>query len=134
MPLSSGCFRARAAGAQRGPDAGRPAQALDRVLGPGDLLRPLDDEEERLSPVPAVARYQVVHRARLAALIRDFSVRIARWPEVHAAIVCHAMRRARPLTYEVAAAQHGLTKQLLSHLANRWGAVTGTGVGSICPG
>ena len=97
-------------------------------LGRGDLLRPWDLDEERMSPVPAEGRYHVLQPLGLAVLNRDFGLRIAPWPELSAAIVSRALHRARRLTYEVAAAQHGSTEErlwlILWHLADRWGAVT----------
>ncbi len=107
-------------------------------LGPGDLLRPWDLDEERMSPIPAEGCFHVIQRLRLAVLNREFGLRIGAWPELSAAIISRALHRARRLTYEMAAAQNGSTEErlwlILWHLADRWGTVSPAGVRLDLPG
>lgn len=102
------------------------------LLGPGDLVQPWASAGEATSSLPAHSRYEVVEPARLAVLDRDFARRVARWPEIAAALVGRAVERSRWLTYQLAVHQPSHIDErvwmALWHLADRFGHVTPRGV------
>lgn len=71
------------------------------IIGPGDVLRPWvtygEDSELALD-----ATWRVEHRARLAILDRRCALRVARWPEVAAALMDRLVRRQRFLAMHLA--------------------------------
>jgi CRP/FNR family transcriptional regulator, cyclic AMP receptor protein len=102
------------------------------LLGPGDLLRPWTYHPEHLSAVPVLASWEVLTGARLAVLDRQFSVRLAFWPEVTAVLLDRAVLRSRSLAIQ-SAVRHGgqIEDRLLLtlwHLAHRWGELEEDGV------
>jgi CRP-like cAMP-binding protein len=102
------------------------------LLGGGDVLRPWTEGETDIVSIPAESSWQILISTRLAVLDARFSLRIARWPEVMAAIADHMVQRARWLAFHLALCQLvGIEVRLLIlfwHLADRWGKVTPEGV------
>jgi CRP/FNR family transcriptional regulator, cyclic AMP receptor protein len=101
------------------------------LLGPGDLLRPWQDDGEH-SVSPFEAAYQVLEPCRLAVLDRRATARIGRWPEVMAILAQRALNRSRAVMGHLVLSQIPRVDQrlhlLLWHLADRWGKVTPEGV------
>jgi CRP/FNR family cyclic AMP-dependent transcriptional regulator len=101
------------------------------LLGPGDLLRPLEHDGEEAT-LPFEARWRVVEPLRLAVLDRDWSFRMAAVPEVGIEIGARAIRRSRRLANTLAIAQHARLDEglqlLLWELADRYGTVRPDGV------
>jgi CRP/FNR family cyclic AMP-dependent transcriptional regulator len=106
------------------------------LLGPGDLLRPLEHDGEEAT-LPFEARWRVVVPLRLAALDRDWSFRMAAVPEVGIEIGARAVRRSRRLANTLAIAQHARLDEglhlLLWELADRYGTVRADGVHLALP-
>jgi CRP-like cAMP-binding protein len=101
------------------------------LLGPGDLLRAGDDNEgEEL--LPRTIEWAAATSARIAIVDQALAVRMAQWPEIFAALMDRAARRAERLVVTQAIAH--LTRvddrllALLWLLAERWGRVVPGGV------
>jgi CRP/FNR family transcriptional regulator, cyclic AMP receptor protein len=101
------------------------------LLGPGDLLRAWDDlDTEEL--LPRTIDWSALTATRVAVIDHAFAVRAAQWPEVFAALIDRAARRAERLVVLQAIAH--LTRvddrllALLWCLAERWGRVVPGGV------
>jgi CRP/FNR family transcriptional regulator, cyclic AMP receptor protein len=101
------------------------------LLGPGDVLRAWDDvEHEEL--LPRTIEWTALTPTRVAIIDHAFAVRAAQWPEVFAALLDRAARRAERLVVLQAIAH--LTRvddrllALLWCLAERWGRVAPDGV------
>jgi CRP/FNR family transcriptional regulator, cyclic AMP receptor protein len=101
------------------------------LLGPGDLLRAGDDNEgEEL--LPRTIEWAAATSARVAIVDQALAVRMAQWPEIFAALMDRAARRAERLVVTQAIAH--LTRvddrllALLWLLAERWGRVVPGGV------
>ena len=101
------------------------------LLGPGDVLRAwADDEQEEL--LPRTIDWTALTATRVAIIDHAFAVRAAQWPEVFAALLDRAARRAERLVVMQAIAH--LTRvddrllALLWCLAERWGRVVPEGV------
>jgi hypothetical protein len=101
------------------------------LLGPGDLLRPWQDDGEDVS-LPFEVRFTVIRQALFALLDRRFGARAAPYPEVVGALVGRAMQRSRTLVCEMAIAHYTRVDRrvhmLLWQLADRWGRVTPEGI------
>lgn len=101
------------------------------VLGEGDVISPwVGMGLELAKPSPASAT--VVSDLRMAFLDRRFAFRVARWPEIHAAIMQRLILRARYLSLQAAINSLTRTEERLEltfwRLANRFGKVTREGV------
>ena len=101
------------------------------LLGPGDVVRAWeDDEQEEL--LPRSVGWTALAPTRVAVIDRGLAVRAAQWPEVFAALLDRAARRAERLVVLQAIAH--LTRvddrllALLWCLAERWGRVVPDGV------
>jgi CRP/FNR family cyclic AMP-dependent transcriptional regulator len=101
------------------------------LLGPGDVLRAWDDPDlEEL--LPRSIDWSALAPTRIAIIDHAFAVRAAQWPEVFAALLDRAARRAERLVVMQAIAH--LTRvddrllALLWCLAERWGRVVPDGV------
>ncbi len=101
------------------------------LLGPGDLIQPwlrIGQEQSVATEID----WDVVEAVSVAVLDRDFCERVARWPEIQAAIARRLMQRTHWLAFHLAVC--GLRRvddRLLSvlwHFADRWGTVTPDGV------
>jgi CRP-like cAMP-binding protein len=101
------------------------------LLGPGDLLRPWQNEETA-SSIPHTAGWRVLRRGRIALLDLDFARRIVAYPALQGQLVARAIRRSRHLTISIAIMHHPKVEtrlhMLLWHLADRWGIVRPDGV------
>jgi CRP/FNR family transcriptional regulator, cyclic AMP receptor protein len=101
------------------------------LLGPGDLMRAWGDpDSEEL--LPRTIEWSALTETRVAVIDHAFAVRAAQWPEVFAALIDRAARRAERLVVMQAIAH--LTRvddrllALLWCLAERWGHVVPGGV------
>jgi CRP-like cAMP-binding protein len=100
------------------------------LLGPGDILRAWDDDDEEL--LPRRIEWSALSAARVAVVDHAFAVRAAQWPEVFATLLDRSARRAERLVVLQAIAH--LTRvddrllALLWALAERWGRVVPDGV------
>jgi CRP/FNR family cyclic AMP-dependent transcriptional regulator len=99
------------------------------VLGPGDLLRPHDEEQSALG---TEATWRVLIDARLAALDENWSHRMAPFPEVAVALTGRAMQRSHRMGAAIAITQCRRLDErlhlLLWDLADRFGRVAVDGV------
>ncbi len=113
----------------------RDVEVSDRVgtelLGPGDLVRPWDDDEP-VASVPATTTWTALSPVRLASLDARFAVVAGRWPALMAAIVARSVRRSRALAFRLALTQvTGVAVRLhvlFTELVGRWGYVRPDGV------
>ena len=101
------------------------AQVSLELLGPGDLVRPWDDEGSLL---PIAARWNVLSPARLVVLGSDFTRQLTAVPEVGAVLFARMHMRSQRLA-ETQAISHAngvavRVHSMLWHLADRWGRVT----------
>ncbi|HYF24626.1 MAG TPA: helix-turn-helix domain-containing protein [Baekduia sp.] len=101
------------------------------LLGPGDVLRPWDDDLG-WATVPHDVEWRVLKDATLADLDESFATVAGRVPAVLSQLQARALRRARMLAFHFALAHVRHAEQrlllLLWHLADRWGRVTPHGV------
>jgi CRP-like cAMP-binding protein len=101
------------------------------LLGPGDLMRAWEDADaEEL--LPRRIEWSALTATQIAIIDHAFAVRTAQWPEVFAALIDRAARRAERLVVMQAIAH--LTRvddrllALMWCLAERWGRVVPGGV------
>ena len=101
------------------------------ILGPGDLLRPWDEDGHEAT-LHSRSAWRVVEPARVAVLDAAFARRACRWPAVVGEIVHRSLMRSRSLSVLLAATQARRAdvrlRTLFWHLADRWGRVTTDGV------
>ena len=100
-------------------------------LGPGDILRPWDEEIES-APVVARNSWTVVSPVRLALLDGEFGRRARPWPQISEELIFRAVRRARTLAAMLAISHlvriEDRVQTALWHLADRWGRPQPEGV------
>jgi CRP/FNR family cyclic AMP-dependent transcriptional regulator len=100
------------------------------LLGPGDVLRPWD--EDGGETLTTVASWRVLEEARIALLDQAFARRACRWPSVTAELLRRVLSRSRSLSVSLAITQARRAdvrlRDLFWHLADRWGRVTPRGV------
>lgn len=100
------------------------------LLGPGDFLRPWQEDDGGL--LPWASRWRVCEPSRIAKLGRGIARLSARWPEVSEGLNARMMARTR--RQSVAASIPMLVRAqdrlvvLFMHLAERWGQVTPDGI------
>jgi hypothetical protein len=101
------------------------------LVGPGDVVRPWDEPAD-FPLLRAEVRWNVLADARLAILDREVAVRLARQPEIYAALIERFSWRTRRLATLATISQLNRVDRrvvtLLWHLAERWGRVTPAGV------
>jgi len=101
------------------------------LLGPGDVIRPWDQEDE-LASLAADVSWRAPAELRVALLDDTFARLACRWPEVLSALMQRSLRRTRSLAVHLAIAQVRRADvrlmALFWHLADRWGRVTQDGV------
>jgi len=106
------------------------------IVGPGDVLRPWQQESE-IASVPFASDWHVVHTARLAVLDHRFLAFAARWPKLLSAIVERTVRRSHWLALQLAITDLRRVDDRLMlffwHLADRWGRVGPDGVSVPLP-
>jgi CRP/FNR family transcriptional regulator, cyclic AMP receptor protein len=108
----------------------RRARIADRagveLLGPGDVVRPWQDESSLASRFGAVT-WQVVDPARVAVLDGEFLALVARSPEVVEELMTRLVRRCHALADRLAMARIPRLEErllaLLWHLGDRWGHI-----------
>jgi CRP/FNR family cyclic AMP-dependent transcriptional regulator len=100
------------------------------LLGPGELLRPWDDDE--FLSVPVEAWWTVLEPTRLALLDRRFLAATARCPALAGNIVGRYVRRSRWLMLQLALHHHRRVDTrllvLFWNMADRFGRMTRAGV------
>jgi CRP-like cAMP-binding protein len=101
------------------------------VLGPGDLLRPWQDDGE-YAVYPYVPGWRAVTAVTFAVLDLAFASRLGPFPEVTAAITGRAMSRSRRVAGHLVLAQLASVEHrvllVLWQLADLWGRVRPDGV------
>src|SRR3954453_18510402 len=101
------------------------------LLGPGDILRPLEHDGEEAT-LPFEATWRVLEPLRLAVLDRRWSIRTCAFPELGVALTGRAMRRSRRLAnmFLITSFPHLEDRLLLLlwELADRYGVVRRDGV------
>jgi CRP/FNR family cyclic AMP-dependent transcriptional regulator len=101
------------------------------LLGPGDLLRPLEHDGEQAT-LPFQANWRALEVLRLAVLDRRWSVRMCEYPDVGIALTARAMLRSRRLANTLVIASHPRLDErlrlLLWEFADRYGTVHPDGV------
>lgn len=106
-------------------------RAAAEVLGPGDLLRPWQDDGEH-AVYPFAAGWTVVQPVTFAVLDLPFTARLGPFPEVTAALVGRAMARSRRVAGHLVLAQLASVKHrvllALWHMADLWGRVRPDGI------
>jgi CRP-like cAMP-binding protein len=106
------------------------------LLGPGDLLRPLEHDGEDAT-LPFEAGWRVLDPLRLAVLDRRWSVRLGAFPDVGIALTARAMIRSRRLANMFVIASHphldDRLRLLLWELADRYGTVRPDGIHVAIP-
>jgi hypothetical protein len=101
------------------------------LLGPGDIMQPwlrLTTD----SSIGTEVNWQVAQPLTAAVLDRGFATRIARWPEISAAVARRLMLRVHWLSFHLAVCHMRRVDDrlllVLWHFADRWGRVTPAGV------
>lgn len=101
------------------------------VVGPGDLLRPWEENGE-VASVSFTSRWDVVRPARLAVLDARVLAYACRWPQFMLAITSRAVRRSHWLALQIAINDVRRVDDRLMlffwHLADRWGRVRPEGI------
>jgi CRP/FNR family cyclic AMP-dependent transcriptional regulator len=104
------------------------------LLGRGDLIQPLEDDEEFVSGEVA---WRALRPTQFALLDAAFAERIRAWPQIGCSLLRRCERRARELAViRTIAAQPRLELRLillLWHLTGRWGRVQPGGVRLALP-
>lgn len=101
------------------------------LLGPGDLLRPWDDEG-RSASIPSVSSWCINETASVAVLDERFAARAARWPDVAVGLLRAVTKRSHAKASILALTRARRADERLMllfwHLADRWGSVGADGV------
>ena len=101
------------------------------LLGPGDVIGPWVGSGQELT-LPSVPTASVVSKSRVALLDRQFAIRTARWPEIHAALIQRLIIRTRRLSLQSAINALARIEERLEvtlwELAYRFGRVTPDGI------
>ena len=101
------------------------------LVGAEDLLRPWEEGAEEAS-VPRQVSWSVLEPAQVAVLDQRFARRVARWPEIGAALLDRTFRRVQRTSFHVAILEHPRVDVRLMllfwQLADRWGHVGPEGV------
>jgi CRP/FNR family transcriptional regulator, cyclic AMP receptor protein len=101
------------------------------LLGPGDLLRPWDEDDGNAT-LATHATWRVVEPSRVALLDAAFVRRACRWPSVVTELMHRCLVRSRSQSVFLATTQARRAdvrlRTVFWHLADRWGRVTPEGV------
>ena len=112
-------------------DVGFSRGVCGELLGPGDLLRPWDDDRRYASSSLTVS-WRVLRPTRLAVLDRRFSTIACHWPALVEATIARTSRRTHRMAFYLALSNlkriDDRLHMLLWHLADRWGRVGVEGV------
>ena len=114
----------------------REVRAAKRVtaelLGPGDVIRPFEEDGEEDLPVRAQICWRTVHPVTLAVIDRRALAAMASFPSVSASVVARAVRRAQRQSVNLSISHMvRIADRLLLffwHMATNWGRVTRDGV------
>lgn len=105
--------------------------ASAELLGPGDVLRPWQDDGVG-ALLPIDVRWSVLSPTTLAVLDRRVGSELGRWPEITMSLLDRLSERSLRLATTQAISQLTRVDRRLSalfwHLAERWGRVGGEGV------
>ena len=117
-------------------DVGFARGVCGELLGPGDLLRPWD-EDRRYASSPLSVSWRVLRQTRMAVLDRRFSNIACRWPTVVEMAIARSTRRSQRLAFHLALSNvkriDARLHLLMWHLADRWGRVGVEGVSVQLP-
>lgn len=101
------------------------------ILGPGDLLRPWDDDS-LIASVPATTTWHVLDAGTVALLDGRFATAARPWPSIARALLRGVVQRgySRSVLLAIAQARRADVRLLLLfwHLADRWGRVGPNGI------
>lgn len=101
------------------------------LLGPGDVTQPWL-RTGRDSSIGTEVNWQVAQPLEMALLDRGFLGRVARWPELPAAVARRLMLRVHWLSFHLAVCHMRRVDDrllmVLWHFADRWGRVTPQGI------
>ncbi|HET8759189.1 MAG TPA: Crp/Fnr family transcriptional regulator [Solirubrobacteraceae bacterium] len=107
------------------------SEPRSEVVGPGDLLRPWD-EDGSIASVRFESEWDVIQPARIAVLDGRAVAFAARWPQFMLAVISRTVRRSHWLALQMAINDlRRVDDRLLLflwHLADRWGRVRPDGV------
>lgn len=99
------------------------------LIGPGDLLRPWDDD--RGTSLEFSTEWRILDRSTVAVLDARFARRMCRVPSLTSGLIERTVERSRWLSFQLAIAHVRRAEprvlMLLWHLADRWGRVTPSG-------
>jgi hypothetical protein len=102
------------------------------LLGPGDFVRPWDDEAVVGLPKPGSVRWRVIEACRVAFVDTRLIQRAAPYPALVGLLVTRAIKRAQSLAVHLTISSMPRVEDrlwlLFWHLAERWGTVTPAGV------
>ena len=100
------------------------------VLGPGDLIRPWEDDGE--APPPGAVRWTALDSLTLAVLDERFARAVGRWPGLLSALLGRAVGRSRRLAVQLAMTDiRRIEDRLLAFfwdVAERWGTTGPDGI------
>ncbi len=106
-------------------------RAAAELLGPGDILRPWQDDGQH-EAYPFDASWRVIKALDVAVLDAAFAARLAHFPTIVGALVGRALLRSRRgIGHMVTAQLTSVDQRLLVslwHLADRWGRVRLDGI------
>ncbi len=107
-------------------------RCCSELLGPGDFVRPWDDEAIVGLPKPASVRWRVIEGCRVAFVDARLIQRAARYPELVGMLLTRSVRRSQSLAVHLTISSMPRVEDrlwlLFWHLAERWGTVTPAGV------
>jgi CRP-like cAMP-binding protein len=114
----------------------REVSAAQRVtaelVGPGDLIRPFQEDGEEDLPVRADIYWRVVQPVVLAVIDAHVLQAASRWPSILAALAARGVRRSQRLSVNLSISHMvRIADRLLLlfwHLSTHWGRVTPDGI------
>jgi CRP-like cAMP-binding protein len=105
-------------------------------VGPGDMVRPWDEEAGDVS-IPQAVTWTVHLPTRVALLDQRFAERVAPWPEIMLALLRRSVQRAQRVGRHLAILENPRVDArlllLFWHLADGWGTVGPEGVTVALP-
>jgi CRP-like cAMP-binding protein len=114
---------------------GREGRFGAELLGPGELLRPWQEDGE--ATLPFEPYFQAIAPVELAGLDLTFARRAAAFPAIAIQLADRALQRSRHMAVAMAIQHHprvDVRLQLLFwHYADRWGRVDSTGISVRLP-
>lgn len=107
-------------------------RVVAELIGPGDLIRPFQEDGEEELPVAAEVIWRAVMPTTMAAIDTRTIQAAARWPSLVAALMARSVRRTQRLSVNFSIS-HMVRIQdrlllLFWHMAAHWGRVTRDGV------